>query len=218
MAARSRLDVARFHADFDRHPDDRVRLFSAIADFIQPSAVLYAGSYVDIAPSVFFDDVHYVDTDRRAARFFAQEEDVRRLIADKRRRADRPDRAFCLQFEHADYTAPLGIADGSIDLLVSLYAGFISEACTRYVAPAGHLLVNDSHGDASMASLDAAYELAGVVTSRDGEYRVRTDGLEGYLIPKSGIAPTADDLHTSGRGIRYTQSPFAYLFRRTGSG
>ena len=30
----------------------------------------------------------------------------------------------------------------------------------------------------------------------------------------AGDAPTADELHRLGRGIAYTKSPFAYLFRK----
>jgi hypothetical protein len=180
--------------------------------------VLYPGSYVDIAPSVFFDDVCYVDVDRRAGRFFSQGDDVRRLIADKRRQAGREYASFSVQFEHLDYTEPLSIADRSIDLLISLYAGFISEACTRYLAPGGHLLANDSHGDASMASLDRRYELVAAVTSSGSGYRVSTADLDSYLVRKRGASPTAEELRTSGRGPRYAKSPFAYLFRRTGSG
>lgn len=208
------MDVARFHADYDRHPDDRIHLFAAVADFIEPATVLYPGSYVDIAPSVYFDDVHYMDLDRRAAKFFGQAADVRRLIEEKRRRAGRGGADFDVRFDHGDYQAPLDIADRSVELLISLYAGFISESCTRYLAPGGHLLVNDSHGDASMASLDRGYELAAVVTSRDGRYRVTTENLDGYLVPKRGEPPTVDGLHESGRGVAYSRSPTAYLFRR----
>lgn len=216
MATRSKLDVARFHADFDTHRDDRIRLFRAVAEFVSPATVLYPGSYVDIAPSVFSDDVHYVDTDRRAARFFDQEADVRRLIEDKRTGTGPATTDFAVRFDHADYQGELPIEDGSVDLLISLYAGFISESCSRYLAAGGVLLVNNSHGDASMASLDSSYELVAVVTSRDGRYRVMTEGLDGYLVTKNGIAPTVEGLHASGRGVGYTKSPFAYLFRRQG--
>lgn len=216
MPARPKLDVARFHAGFDKHRDDRIHLFCAVAEFVSPAKVLYPGSYVDVAPSVFFDDVHYVDLDRRAARFFDQEADLRRLIRDKRTAAGQPITDFSVQFEHADYSGTLGAADGSVDLLVSLYAGFISESCTRYLSPGGHLFVNDSHGDASMASLDSRYELVAVVTSGGGRYRISTANLDGYLVPKRGGAPTVDELHTSGRGLGYTKSPYAYLFRWSG--
>lgn len=210
-------DVARFHAEFDRHPDDRIRLFEAVGGVVDPESVLYAGSYVDIAPSVVFDDVEYVDIDKRAARFFEQEDDVRDLIARKReafgnRVPTRDD--FRFRFQHRSYEEPLDI-DGSVQLLVSLYAGFISEHCTRYLAPGGWLLANDSHGDASMASLDSDYDLVAVVDSTGGGYRLNADDRESYLVPKRGEPPAVDGLHDTGRGFAYTRSPFAYLFQRT---
>lgn len=125
-------DVAAFHADYDdRHPGDHVRLFAAVAEMIGPARVLYPGSYVDIAPSVLFDDVTYVDTDPRAARFFAQTEAVGDLVRRERiATRDAPAGPARLRFHDADYRAPLPIADDSVDLLVSLYAGFVSEHCT----------------------------------------------------------------------------------------
>ena len=213
----SPTDVATFHAEFDRHPGDRVRLFEAVANAVPEGAaarVLYAGSYIDIGPSIWFDSVTYVDVDKRAARFFAEEEPVTDLVGAKRKRVNRIGNPS-IAFIHRDYTEDLPIEDESIDLLISLYAGFITEACGRYVRPGGLVLANNSHGDATMATLLGGYDLAGVVTARDGAYTVRTDGLESYLQPKRPL-PTIDELRASGRGIGYTRQAFAYLFRRAG--
>ncbi len=204
-------DVARFHADYDRHPGDHIRLFDAVAQVIQPTAVLYPGSYVDIAASVVFDDVTYVDTDKRARVFFSHADDVEQLVRAGR---PQPERSFAFTFLHHDYREPFDIADGSVQLVISLYAGFISEYCTRYLAPGGWLLANNSHGDASMASLDPDYALVAVIRSRSGTYRPSSEAMEKYLVPKSGRQPTVEDLHAAGRGIAYTKSPYAYLFKR----
>lgn len=208
-------DVAKFHRDYDRHPDDRIRLFDAVSGHVTADRVLYPGSYVDIAPSVFYDEVIYVDVDRRTPRFFAQVEPVAELVAAKRRAIGRPtEPPPIIEFHHLDYNDPLPIAERSVDLLISLYAGFISEACAAYVKPGGHLLANPSHGDVAMADLDPGYELVAVVHSRDGAYVVDDRGLDRYLIPKKGERPTAEQLHDDGRGIAYTRPAFAYLFRR----
>ena len=208
-------DVAQFHAEYDVHTDDRIRLFRAIADIAGPSArVLYPGSYVDIGPSVWFDDVTYVDTDNRAARFFDQSEAVDLLVRAKRATVRLSERPTAITFHHHDYGTPFPEVDESFALLVSLYAGFISEHCTEYLDIGGMLLVNPSHGDAAMASIDPRYELAGVVTSSAGDYRVSTSDLDTFLIPKKEQVVTIESLHISGRGIAYTRSPFAYLFTR----
>ncbi|MDJ0348411.1 class I SAM-dependent methyltransferase [Cryobacterium sp. PH29-G1] len=119
-----------------------------------------------------------------------------------------------LRFIHADYTSSLDLPDQNFDLLVSLFAGFVSEHCTRHLKVGGSLLVNPSHGDAATASADVRYQLTGVVISRSGNYRVKTTGLDSYLIAKKPQAITTDILHHSGRGVGYTKSPFAYLFTR----
>lgn len=195
----------------DRHQGDRLRLFTAVADAIDVGSVLYPGSYVDIAPSFVFDTVTYVDVDGRAARFFDDRRGVDAIVDRHRESTD----LSTWQFVHADYTDRLdAVPMDEFDLLISLYAGFVSEHCTEHLRVGGHLLVNPSHGDAAMASIDDRYELAGVVQSRNGDYRVTDRALRSYLHPKASVEVSRDLLHDLGRGIGYTKSPFAYLFRR----
>ncbi len=181
-----------------------------MAEVIDATTVLYPGSFVDVAASFVFDDVSYVDVDRRARRFFSDEEGVNDIISEHRAGT------ASWRFIHADYTEDLGLAEDSVDVVVSLYAGFVSEACARYLRPGGWLLANPSHGDVALASMSPAYELWGVVSSRAGNYRVSTEDLDRYLIPKSGDVPTRESIRRSGRGIAYKKSAFAYLFRRAG--
>lgn len=193
----------------NRHPGDRQRLFSAVRAEIGGSAVLYPGSFVDIAASIVYPSVTYVDVDKRAARFFADESGVSEIL-DAAGGPSSP----TLRFIHGDYTEELGLEPESSDLLVSLYAGFVSEACVDYIRVGGVLLAAPSHGDVAMASIDPRYELTGVVTSRDGKYRVRSDSLDTYLIPKSEVEISREMLRQRGKGIAYTKSPFAYLFTK----
>jgi len=194
----------------DQHCGDRFRLFGAIRATVDAAAVLYPGSYVDISPSFWFPAVTYVDEDDRAAEFFADVPGVRELIAEHRRDGATTE----VRFIHGDYRTPTCLEPQSVDLLVSLYAGLVSEFCTDYLRIGGVLMVNPSHGDAAMASIDARYQLCAVVESRSGDYRVTTASLDGYLIPKTQQEVTVDLLHQTGRGIGYTKSPFAYLFTR----
>jgi hypothetical protein len=195
----------------NRHPNDRLRLFTAVTSAFDIDTALYPGSFVDIAASFVIDSVTYVDSDRRAAKFFGDVAGVEAIVA-----THRTDDRAAFAFIHADYNDDLGLDDGSYDLLISLYAGFVSAACTRYLRPGGWLLVNPSHGDAAMASIDPRYELVAVVTSQSGTYRVDDRDLDGYLIPKRSLEVTADLLRSTGRGVAYTKSPFAYVFRRVG--
>lgn len=194
----------------DQHTGDRWRLFSAVADSLDVSTVLYPGSYVDLAPSFVFPTVTYVDVDNRAKSFFTDDGAVREIIAAH----DGAPVAPSFTFLHADYTDELDLGQ-EFDLLISLYAGFISEHCTQHLKVGGTLLVNPSHGDTAMASIDPRYELTGVISTRAGQYGVDRTNLDTYLIPKKPTAVTADSLHRSGRGIGYTKPRFAYMFTRT---
>ena len=191
------------------HDGDRQRLFVTVRDHVGDGSVLYPGSYVDIAASMAFHSATYVDVDDHAAAFFRDTGGIAEII-----QAAGGDADAGVAFIHADYTTDLDLPVASFDLLVSLYAGFVSEACTSHLRVGGTLLVAPSHGDVAMAALDPRYELTGVVVSRSGGYRVLVEDLDTYLIPSKPVAITVEYLHVWGRGIRYTRSPFAYLFTR----
>jgi len=196
----------------NRHEGDRQRLFEAIAGSCDAETVLYPGSFVDIAPSFVFPSVTYVDSDNRAARFFADRNGVREIIASPVGSPPTADFTFI----HADYSTDLPIEPESFDLLISLYAGFVSAHCTRYLSIGGALLVNLSHGDAALSSIDERYVLSGVVKSRQGRYRVTSDDLNTYLSPKKPQPITRSSIIERGRGVAYTKPSFAYLFTRIG--
>lgn len=195
----------------NQHPGDRLRLFTAVGSHLDARTVLYPGSYVDVAASFAFESVTYVDSDARAARFFSDTTGVDEIIAEHV--PSEEDRSW--RFVGADYTSTLDVRDASVDLLISLYAGFVSEPCTRYLRTGGWLLVNSSHGDAAIASIDSRYRLVAVVQSRSGTYSVTDRSLDSYLIPKRELELTPDLIHESGRGVAYTKSPFAYVFQLT---
>ncbi len=199
----------RLWLEQDRHQGDRKRLFTALRSAVGGETVLYPGSFVDIAPSFVYPSVTYIDTDSRTPGFFADRDGVHEIIA-----SEGGLQTATVHFIHADYQRDLGIAAQSFDLLVSLYAGFVSEFCTDCLRVGGLLLVAPSHGDVAMASIDRRYEPAGVVASRSGNYRIRTDNLGTYMVPRSPLEISSAVLHDRGRGISYTKSPFAYLFRR----
>jgi hypothetical protein len=193
----------------NQHPDDRFRLFRAVGKVVNPNTVLYAGSYVDVAPSFIFPNVIYVDMDRRAKRFFEDEGGVREIINSKDTSAPKAQFSFI----HSEYEK-LALPEKSFDLLISLYAGFISEHCTEFLKVGGHILVNPSHGDAALVSLDKRYRLAGAVASETEDYRVMQTNLDDYLQPKRAVKVTRELLFSTNRGIAYTNPAFAYLFKR----
>lgn len=190
---------------------DRSGLFCALADGWPVERALYPGSYVDLSPATAFPSVVFVDSDPRAGRFFADSDVVAAELAGR----TRPGAGREVRFIGADYTHQLDLAEGSVDLLVSLFAGPVWQHCARYLRPGGWLLANTSHGDASLAALDPAVRLVAAVDHRDDRYHLSTDRLERYLVPKRPESADAAAIRASGRGIAYTRTAFAYLFQRT---
>ena len=189
---------------------DRTPLLAMVADRYPVTLALYPGSSVDITPSFAFRSVTYVDSTKRTAEFFEDTEAIERLI-ENRKRYKGP---FDVGFLPMDYTEPLPETDGSFELLLSFSAGFVSEACKRYLSPGGWLLADDSDGDASLAAIDPDFSLVGVVSlQRDGRFRFVTDSLDGYMIPKRATEVTAESLRSRRKGMSYTRTAYAYLFQ-----
>ena len=213
MIAEQRRAIDEVKALYERHyHGDRGRraLFDAVADWHQPTRVLYPGSFIHVTASFAFPSVVYVDTDRRARRFFSRMEAVQAFVAANRGYRQPPQ----LTFHAGSYNEPLAEPDASFELLISLYAGFISQPCKRYLAPDGLLLVNNSHADAGLAALDSDYQLVAVVQRSGTRFRIEAVEPDDWFKPKRELAVTAELLRQRGRGIGYTKSAPAYLFRR----
>lgn len=188
----------------DLERDDLCRLLS---ERFAPKAVLYPGCFLHVTPSFWFQHVVYVDRHELAARFFADPTAVRQFVDGRRHYRQ----SAYVRFVHADYTAPLPLADGSFDLVLALYAPGVSRACARYLRPGGLLLSNDHEGDAAEAATDPRLQLVGVVEEQRGRFSLREAALDGYLVPKPAGAARGRQL----RGGRvYLRSASAYLFRR----
>lgn len=192
---------------------DRSGLFGAVREAWHPATALYPGCYLDLSPSTAVPAVSYVDTDRRAARFFADDA----LVSAELRGRTRPGSGASVTFLHADYTQPMPLPTAAFDLLISLYAGPVWEHCRRYLAPQGLLLANTSHGDASLAALDPTLRLAAVVHRRSDAYRLETEDLGDYLVPRRPDAADPEAIRRHGRGVAYTRTAFAYVFTPVGS-
>jgi hypothetical protein len=191
-----------------KHPGDREALFAAVAAHTGARSALYPGSFIDIAPSTAFPDVTYLDLDHRAARFFADADEVRGILADLHPAAQF-DPVF--RFVSADYREPLQLAP--VDLLISLYAGPVSHYCTDLLRVGGHLLAGTSHGDVTLALRDPRYTLEAVLLHRGDDYRIRTTDLAPFIEMKGGT-PGSEEILRTCRGGSYRRPATAYLFRR----
>lgn len=202
--------VEELYAKYYAGEKARRGLFNALAAWRRPGRVLYPGGFIHVTASFVFPAVVYVDTDRNAKRFFARMDEVVAFVNRNKVYRERPEVAF----HGTSYEAELPEPEGSFDLLLSLYAGFISKPCKRYLKVGGILAVNNSHGDAGLASIDRDYALVGVVQGRGDRLRVVEDDLATYFQPKQATRVTEALLRELGRGIGYTATAPAYLFER----
>ncbi|MFE2476145.1 hypothetical protein [Streptomyces sp. NPDC059389] len=203
--------TSRDFTDYIDHIGDRTDLFLVVAAHTGARRALYPGSYLDLTPSYALPDVTYLDSDARARKAFADPSAAVELAGRHRHYPQDP----AITFVPGDYTRTLReLPAAEWDLAISLYAGPVSEHAARCLNPGGWLLVNNSHADAGLARLNPAYRLAAAVHHRAGRYRLTTDRLERYLLPKTSPHPTREQLHAMGRGVAYTHPATAYLFRR----
>jgi hypothetical protein len=186
---------------------ERLELFDLLQRRYLLRTALYPGSFLHITPSLVYPVTVYADTDERAGRFFSDPW-VREFVEKNKRYEQTP----VMRFHAQDYTAELPEPAGSFDLLISQWAGFVSQACKSYLKDGGLLLVNNSHGDASMASIDGNFRFIGAVTAGGGRFRLIETNLDSYFVPKSSVEITREYLFEIRRGIGYTKTAWAYLF------
>ncbi len=194
--------------------EDRRELFRLVVERYHPTCGLYPGSFVHVTPSFYLPEMTYADTDKRARHFF-RDGAARKIVEDFKVYAEEPRIEFCA----ADYRSPLPIEEGSIDLLISQFAGVISEPCARYLRPGGILLANDSHGDAGIANALPELELVGVVVERETHLELLQNDLHRYFVrklpaPMPERADLLDYLKDLGRGLKYSVNAEHYLFRK----
>jgi len=188
---------------------ERLDLFKLLCEKYGVESALYPGSYVHITPSFVFPITVYVDSDKKAKKFFNDPE-IYNFIEKHKIYPENAD----VTFHAMDYKNDLGMKEQSFDLLISQYAGFVSQYCKRYLKIGGVLLVNNSHGDASMASIDSDYEFIAAVNRSQGKHRLMEKNLDRYFIPKSTANISKEYIEKIQKGIGYTKSASAYIFKR----
>jgi hypothetical protein len=134
-----------------------------------------------------FDNVTYADSLKNTFKFF-QDSETLEFVQSSKEYSEEP----VVVFYQQDYNDPfVALKFDDFDLVISQYAGFVGQAVKLYLKHGGLLVCNDSHGDASMASIDPDYELVAVYTRhRDDDFSITDTDLGKYLIPKKGPPPT----------------------------
>ena len=197
----------KYHIDRE---DERIDIFKILAEKFKIKTALYPGSFVHITPSLAIPKVIYVDSYKKTKKFFDNPE-VYKFITKNKTYKEEPQIAFHLK----DYQKTIEEPKQSFDLLISQYAGFVSQYCKKYLKKDGLLLANNSHGDASMASIDKDYEFIGVFKKRSAnKYTFSNKNLDSYFIPKKPRKITKTYLREIKKGIGYTKYASSYLFKK----
>jgi hypothetical protein len=171
---------------------------------------MYPGSYIHIAPSFYIPEVVYIDSFKKTNSFFNDERfrDVININKIYKEEA-------IVRYHFADYSKKLPEKLGSFDLLISQYAGFVSQCCKKYLKREGILVANNSHNDAGMALVDESFEFIGVIYYSQKHYRLTQRNLEKYFIPKrSEVKMTKKYIKKHKKTIGYTKTASAYIFKK----
>ncbi|MBG0788471.1 MAG: hypothetical protein H0S79_25555 [Anaerolineaceae bacterium] len=188
---------------------EQIDLFRLLRNEFNISSAIYPGSYIQISPSFIYPYVVYLDSDKDAAKFFSNES-FKEIVRESKEYQEEPR----ITFHSTDYRKLINDYRSKFDLLISQYAGFISEVCKPYLRINGYLLVNNSHGDAGIAYLDEDFRFIATIHRRVGKYRLSTSSLEQYFIPYKDIPVTREILLERRKGIRYTKTATLYLFQK----
>lgn len=170
---------------------------------------LYYQYFVHITPSFFIENMVYVDTDRRTARFFGDPA-VIDFIENRKSYKVPPS----ISFLQADFTKPLPLSDNSFDILISLYAGFISQHCKQKLKTGGILVANNSHGDSSIAFSDQDFELLSVIKRKGKKFRLMSDGLDSYFQKKNGSPVDRKKVLQRMACEAFSKTAYAYVFTK----
>lgn len=199
---------AKYHVD---KAHTSIGLFRLLRETYTIRRVFYPGSHVHITPSLVFPDVVYADSFRDTFMFF-EDPQVADFINQEKEYTEQANFIFYQQ----DYTKAFKELGNDFDLLLSQYAGFVGQATKQYLKKDGLSVCNDSHGDASMAFLDADYELIGVYErAADDKFTISSEDLDSYFIPKKKNQQlTKDLLLQTQKGMVYTRNPSGYIFRK----
>jgi len=206
------MDIPRLYKKYHIDKDHTsIGLFRELNRRFKVEKVFYPGSHVHITPSLIFPDVTYADSFRDTYKFFEDKNTIE-FIKEAKDYSVEP----IIRFYQQNYNQPFQELGKEFDLVISQYAGFVGQAAKPYLKKGGLLVCNNSHGDASMASVDSDFELAAVYRRNiDDKFTISNKNMEEYMKPKSGIQPTKKQLMKSMKGIAYTKSPSGYIFKKS---
>lgn len=200
--------IDEYNKYFTKNQFTRLNLFEKLKSNYNLNKALYLGSFIHVTPSFVFPEVVYVDSYKKTKKLF-EEPTVSKFIDKNKQYTE----IAKITFIQEDYTKPLRI-ENDFELLISQYAGFVSQAGKQYLKTGGLLVANNSHGDASMANLDSDYQLIAVANHTKDNWRINSKNLDNYFIPKSEVPDNIDQLKKQMKGFAYTHTASNYIFKK----
>lgn len=187
-----------------------IGLFRGIQKKYNIKKALYPWCYVHITPSLIFPHVVYVDSFRNTYKFY-QDNEVQDFI-EKNKEYNKESN---YRFYQQNYSTDIPEEPESFDMIISQYGGFVWQATKKYLKKWWILVCNNSHWDASMASLDTDYKLIAVYNRKSDEtFSISEKNINEYLIPKKDTEVSKEDLEKTMKWIAYTKSPSGYIFEK----
>lgn len=207
-------------------------IFRNVQAKYHPNVVLYPGSSRHITASLIFDNVTYIDMDKKVGEFF-QDDRVREWVSTHKEYSGPivGMKCFAKNFE----SSSMGIPLQSADLLISASAGIVSRPCAKYLKPGGYFLVSDAHFDARQVYVDSFYaatdkpkkkqtshesfQLVAVI-GNDGSIDCSKNSLQGHFTTTKGDILTLEQVEESKtkpkarRSFKLQKEGMFYLFQK----
>lgn len=205
----------RHYQEKDGGNSDLLSVFRKTRAAFDCRRALYPGSYLHITPSLVFPSVCYVDSLKDIDHALADSALLEHI--DRNKYYPEESNIWCHPEDYHHLSAePME----SFDLLISLNAGFISQACKGFLMQGKLLLANDGHYDASRAYVDPDYRLIGAFEGTELELITSEAALSAFFRTTKGPYLTremveANALRPPSRArFKLTHRAQVYLFRK----
>jgi hypothetical protein len=119
-----------------------------------------------------------------------------------------------IQFIHSDYTEKLPVRENNYDLLLSIYAGGITESCKKYIKPGGIIVSNNHRNDAQQALKDSSIRLEALIRRKGKKYNIENDTGEKMLKALQEHSVPTKNMKNSSSGLKYVDNEYYFVFRK----
>jgi hypothetical protein len=189
---------------------DRAGLFELIKDKYGCGTVLYPGCSIHITPSFYFQHVVYVDINETAKEFFQDNQNILSIVNSNKKYK----KSAYIQFIHSDYTEKLPVRENNYDLLLSIYAGGITESCKKYIKPGGIIVSNNHRNDAQQALKEPSVRLEALIRRKGKKYNIENGTGEKMLKALQEHSVPTKNMKNSSSGLKYVDNEYYFVFRK----